>query len=440
MMEIRARILQRSVFIAEEEIQVEVLITNHGSNTPGSRNLSNCRTPHDFKVHSSESWSKNKNIEIKNKSSTLAYGSAQITCHCDTNDRKIILPVLKFHRSQSEAMRNSTSFMPVSDSRGHCLYSTDASILFCDLKLKPGESKKFVYKETVAWDSPPSYKGQNIKFSYKILIGIGRINQPLCLIKLPFRLFELKGVYKSIRERAALNKSTNLHLTALSSTPTQQEKQLFNHNPFTQQSQTERYSVLDSAMDALTSLTVKRNLNTYNIQSTTGIVGKFGLSKHYYRLGEDILGTFDFAEASIKCFKYSVVLQIEETLSKNCLIDSSTSNLVHHLSLCRFEECCYMATKTNFLLHIPVTATPEFTHKIVSVRWRLHFEFTIEKVSESTKPIKTNEDEITLDQDTCVEKLSTETMLWDLPLHVVATNPIQASLMMQAESSDSIYL
>lgn len=63
-------------------------------------------------------------------------------------------------------------------------------------------------------------------------------------------------------------------------------------------------------------------------------------------------------------------------------------------------------------------------------------------MSESTKsiPIKTNDDEITLEQDTCVEKLSTETMLWDLPLHIVATNPIQASLMMQAESSDSIYL
>ena len=36
--------------------------------------------------------------------------------------------------------------------------------------------------------------------------------------------------------------------------------------------------------------------------------------------------------------------------------------------------------------------------------------------------------------------VKTETMLWDLPLHVVATNPIQASIMMQAESLETLIL
>jgi len=36
--------------------------------------------------------------------------------------------------------------------------------------------------------------------------------------------------------------------------------------------------------------------------------------------------------------------------------------------------------------------------------------------------------------------LKTELMLWDLPIHVVATNPIQASLMMQSESTQILTL
>ena len=73
---------------------------------------------------------------------------------------------------------------------------------------------------------------------------------------------------------------------------------------------------------------------------------------------------------------------------------------------------------------------------LVSVRWRLHFEFIIDS---------TNKDQENSEQDENVEgivpkKFKTESMLWDLPVHVLATNPIQASLMMQAESTETIRL
>lgn len=48
------------------------------------------------------------------------------------------------------------------------------------------------------------------------------------------------------------------------------------------------------------------NLDTYNIQSVNGAVGKFCLSKYYYRLGEDVLGTFDFSEGPLSCIKVSL--------------------------------------------------------------------------------------------------------------------------------------
>lgn len=67
-------------------------------------------------------------------------------------------------------------------------------------------------------------------------------------------------------------------------------------------------------------------LDTYNIQSSLGIVGKFCLSRHYYRLGEDILGSFDFTDASLKCFKVSfcffshIVLRICKCFHHFCIL------------------------------------------------------------------------------------------------------------------------
>jgi len=78
------------------------------------------------------------------------------------------------------------------------------------------------------------------------------------------------------------------------------------------------------------------------------------------------------------------------------------------------------------------------------VHWRLHFEFTIVKCLKND--LKSDDTESQTDE--LVEKeylnippnLKTELMLWDLPIHVVATNPIQASLMMQAESTQILTL
>ena len=49
------------------------------------------------------------------------------------------------------------------------------------------------------------------------------------------------------------------------------------------------------------------SIDTYNIHSVNGAVGKFCLSKHYYRIGEDVLGTFDFQNSPIPCVKVSCI-------------------------------------------------------------------------------------------------------------------------------------
>jgi len=60
-------------------------------------------------------------------------------------------------------------------------------------------------------------------------------------------------------------------------------------------------------------------------------------------------------------------LQTEEKMSKNCMITPTTKDPIHYITLSRHEECCYLATKTNFLVPIPITATSEFSHKLGEV-------------------------------------------------------------------------
>ena len=55
------------------------------------------------------------------------------------------------------------------------------------------------YKEVLPNNIPPSYRGQDIKMNYKVCIGVGRIGKPLTLIRLPFRVIELKGIASKSR-------------------------------------------------------------------------------------------------------------------------------------------------------------------------------------------------------------------------------------------------
>lgn len=55
---------------------------------------------------------------------------------------------------------------------------------------------------------------------------------------------------------------------------------------------------------------------------------------------------------------------MEEKIAKQCMIVPKDSEPVNYITLSRYEECCYSATKTNFLIPIPITSTSEFNHKL----------------------------------------------------------------------------
>ena len=135
MIEVKARILHRPIFITGETVECEITITNNGR-TKKKSSRDNSTTDADVVSRSlSNECDDEENV-------TLAWASAQVYCHCLMNERHMRLPANMKNYYNRHGGSRFTSFSPVMGEKGHCLCSTDASVLFCDLKLGKGECKK----------------------------------------------------------------------------------------------------------------------------------------------------------------------------------------------------------------------------------------------------------------------------------------------------------
>ena len=121
MLEIKGRILQRTVYIPEEEIECEIVVTNKAVSSSHSCNQNRIKSDMN-KDDSIYSASKNvrsissdeleKANHILKGCANLAYISAQIVCFCEVNERKVKLPELLRKKLESEHMNNHTSLNP----------------------------------------------------------------------------------------------------------------------------------------------------------------------------------------------------------------------------------------------------------------------------------------------------------------------------------------
>lgn len=159
-------------------------------------------------------------------------------------------------------------------------------------------------------------------------------------------------------------------------------------------------------------MTARRSPNFYNITNGRGRVVRFCLFKNSYKLGEDIVGTFDFSNATVSCAQVSVALQSEEHISEEYRRGkTATPTLV---SYNKHHEMCMGLKYSHLVLPIPLHVTPDFTTDLMTLKWRLHFEFvTTSKLIDMPNESTINwQGPLTLD---------VETMIWDLPVHIHPT-------------------
>lgn len=95
------------------------------------------------------------------------------------------------------------------------------------------------------------------------------------------------------------------------------------------------------------------------ISNTWGKVARFCLFKPAYKLGEDIIGTFDFTVATVNCMQVSVSLQCEE----ETIIDLSKekSKQTRIITFSKHHEVCLGYKYTQLILPIPLHVTPAFS-------------------------------------------------------------------------------
>lgn len=185
-------------------------------------------------------------------------------------------------------------------------------------------------------------------------------------------------------------------------------------------------SKVEIALENLQNITARRRPNFYVITNRRGKVGRFCLFKPCYKLGEDIIGTLDFSCRTIRCVQLSVTLQCEEILASKLNktppeskegVKEATGKITNFT---KHHEICIGLLQTQMILPIPLHVTPSFSTDLVDVRWRLHFQF-VTTTSETLMPNDVPDGETWHGP----KNIDIETMVWNLPIIMYATNPTQ---------------
>ncbi|KAJ8874265.1 hypothetical protein PR048_025108 [Dryococelus australis] len=338
----------------------------------------------------------------------LAWASVQIHCQCSTSSRVAYPSANSAYAAEEISTANTdTSFAPCRGERGHVVLSTKPKILFCDLRLSTGETKSYMYTEVLPSEAPPSYRGQAVKYSYKITIGTQRVNSLIKLLRVPLRVLVVSG----FADASLCGDSEDLAPS----------------NPFLEMQHKE--TPFDLAVQTLQNMTAKRSPNFYNVTNSGGKVARFCLFKQAYKLGEDIVGTFDFSDATVSCVQVLVILQSEEEIAPGCKRWAKQAPAV--VSYNRFHEVCYSLKHTQLILPIPLHITPAFSTDLVMLKWRLHFEFVTSGGNEAL-PVPEADANGNVWQGPAA--LNIETMVWNLPIKICPTVPLQVSHGLQAQS------
>lgn len=254
-----------------------------------------------------------------------------------------------------------TSWLPV--------LATPTKILFCDLTLHPGERRTYSYTETVPHTASPTYRGTSVKYSYKVTIGTQRLNCQTSMLRVPIRVLSIAGC-------GSVSGPGNIEDRLGPSSPFYEEEGVGD-------------SPADLIMQAVQDITSKRRASFFNIANSRGKVCKFCLYKRSYRLGEDIVGTFDFTAGSVQCVQYSVSLQLREGIEQEFRVkEDQQDKLVTHS---KHHEVCIGFSNSHMVLPIPLQLAPSFSTPICSVSYILHFEFVTSVAGSVRQPVPEEE-------------------------------------------------
>jgi len=347
-----------------------------------------------------ECWVVITNTSDKNE--TLAWLSVQLNCFCTVSHDKVTNIESRTRKISLESQTsNKTSFLPTQGETGMAVLSTKTKVLVCSLELAPDESRRIFFRENIPHNAPPSFRGHSVKYSYKLCIGSQKLGENTTLQRLPIRVLSVDTYIPNM---------------------VKEEEKLGPSNPFLEETVC-KDPLVDVIMQTVQEVTSRRNASFFVIANSRGKVCKFCLYKKNFRLGEDIIGTFDFTVGEVDCVQYSVSLQSVETVNKEFKVKEDEPDKMMNQS--KQHEVCLGFTQSNIVLPVPLHLTPSFSTNICSLSYNLHFEFVTSVTPLARQGPPQEEGGSEWQGPT---KLDIETMVWDLPVTLYPTFPTHAAL------------
>ena len=377
----------------------------------------------------------------------------------------------------------------------HEVASTSPKILFCDLYLLPGECRTFSYEEVIPPGCPSTYHGKNIRFYYRVIVAAQRVGCPIATLRLPIRVLspfnhasvlgqkklshEVRNGYERQDERYERGQ---LGILAGNSKPAIANP-FASHSegsdigsddlPGNHEDEEDPDGLLSSKLALLLHepnpiAEARKKATHYDIKaSESRRVGKLCLFKTAYKLGEDIVGLFNFSETDLSCLQYSVSLIGEEKIpiendkstedktaktdvnnhndaeSENNFEDSNSAFITKLVSKQSHQEFCFGFDETSFSLPVPLHVTPTFKLPECQLSWVLRFEFVICATRSNSTQVPKPEPKIksqpyigeNLHDDVTAmghewngpSKIEVETMTWNLPIILLPSHPQMVS-------------
>ncbi|VDP20740.1 unnamed protein product [Onchocerca flexuosa] len=226
---------------------------------------------------------------IGNDEESLAWGTVHVQCERIVRANKPDVTLARKNSASEKSKGTGTTAMSRS---AFTVFSCRPVILFCELILNAGENRDFECTQQLPLNSiPPSFKGHLVRYVYKLTLGVQHVKSPIKLIHVPLRIIQ-----------------SDLGLT-LPSSPTLVNPFISNHNVGP--------SIVDLAMEAVDCLTAPRGAYTYSITNSSGRVASFSLNKKAYKLGEDVIGKFNFDNCTVRClqvYSFTFCYQMRENI------------------------------------------------------------------------------------------------------------------------------
>ena len=457
-----------------------------------------------------DSNTQHENSQQRRQTENLAWASVQIQCLCQWvgssgqgTDRKPFTSASNID-VVTDPLRSKTSLSlgtaegvatrgGLAGNSGNIqeFACTPPKILFCDLYILPGEARNFSYEDTIPSEGPSTYHGKNIRFYYRLVIAAQRVGCPIATLRLPIRVLSpfnrgplmnqgangpvvddtAFGYHACGREKNGILGANNKPAIT-NPFATHSEGSDFGSDdvPGHHEDEEDPDGLLSSKMALLLHepapmIAARRKATHYDIRATEGRrVGKLCLFKTAYKLGEDILGLFDFSDVDLSCLQYSVSLIGEEKLpadgkglektDKNNVglkgdnkqsgggkpeESTNTTFVTKLISKQSHQEFCFGFEETSFALAVPLHVTPSFKLPECELTWMLRFEFVISASKSSLESSPKSEQiikrqpyigEYLHDDVTAMghewngpSRIEVETMTWNLPIILLPAHP-----------------